>query len=120
MYPELACREALINAIAHRDYSQEGRGIEIYVFDDRMEITSPGSLLSSLTIEDLKRREGAHQSRNSLVARVLREMGYVREVGEGMRRIFELMESNELTEPNIVSSPQTFTVTLSNRPIYRT
>jgi ATP-dependent DNA helicase RecG len=119
MYPELACREALINAIAHRDYSQEGRGIEIYVFDDRIEVKIPGSLLSSLSIEDLKRLEGAHQSRNSLVARVLREMGYMREVGEGMRRIFELMESNELEEPEIGSTPQDFTITLSNRPIYR-
>jgi ATP-dependent DNA helicase RecG len=119
MYPELACREALINAIAHRDYSTEGRGIEIYVFDDRMEVRSPGSLLSSLTVDDLKRLEGAHQSRNSLVARVLREMGYMREIGEGMRRIFELMESNELAEPDIASTPQAFIVTLSNRPVYR-
>jgi ATP-dependent DNA helicase RecG len=119
MYPELACREALINAIAHRDYSAEGRGIEIYVFDDRMEVRSPGSLLSSLTVDDLRRLEGAHQSRNSLVARVLREMGYVREIGEGMRRIFELMESNELAEPDIASTPQTFIVTLSNKPVYR-
>ncbi len=119
MYPELACREALINAIAHRDYSTEGRGIEIYVFDDRMEVRSPGSLLSSLTIDDLRRLDGAHQSRNSLVARVLREMGYIREIGEGMRRIFELMELNELAEPDIASTPQAFVVTLSNRPVYR-
>jgi ATP-dependent DNA helicase RecG len=119
MYPELACREALINAIAHRDYSAEGRGIEIYVFDDRMEVRSPGSLLSSLTVDDLKRLEGAHQSRNSLVARVLREMGYVREIGEGIRRIFELMESNELAEPDISSTSQAFIVTLSNKPVYK-
>jgi ATP-dependent DNA helicase RecG len=119
MYPELACREALINAIAHRDYSQEGRGVEIYVFDDRMEVKSPGALLSSLSIEDLKRLEGAHQSRNSLVARVLREMGYMREVGEGMRRMFELMQSNELAAPEIVSTPEAFTVALRNRPIYK-
>lgn len=119
MYPELACREALTNAIAHRDYSQEGRGIEIYVYDDRMEVKSPGCLLSSLSVNDLKRLEGAHQSRNSLVARVLREMGYMREVGEGMRRIFELMESNELAEPEILSFPEAFTVILHNKPIYR-
>lgn len=118
MYPELACREALINAVAHRDYSQEGRGIEIYIYDDRMEVSSPGGLLSSLTVADLKRLEGAHQSRNSLVARALREMGYMREVGEGMRRIFELMQSNELAEPQIETSPDKFTVILSNNPIY--
>lgn len=119
MYPELACREALTNSIAHRDYSQEGRGIEIYVFDDRMEVRSPGGLLSSLSITDLKRLEGAHQSRNSLIARALREMGYMREVGEGMRRMFELMESSELSEPRIETSAQDFRVTLSNKPVYR-
>jgi len=96
MFPELACRETLINAIAHRDYSQEGRGIEIFVFDDRMEVISPGSLLSTVSIENLKRLEGAHESRNSFVSRVLSELGYMREVGEGMRRMFELMRSNEL------------------------
>jgi ATP-dependent DNA helicase RecG len=119
MYPELACREALVNAIAHRDYSQEGRAIEVYIFDDRMEIVSPGGLLSSLTIDDLKRLEGAHQSRNAFVARVLREIGYMREVGEGMRRIFDLMRSNELAEPDISSTSEKFTVSLYNKPLYR-
>lgn len=42
IYPEVACREALTNAIAHRDYSEEGRGIDIYVFDDRIEVHNPG------------------------------------------------------------------------------
>lgn len=47
MYPELACRETLVNAIGHRDYSEEGRGTEIYVFDDRMEVRNPGALLAN-------------------------------------------------------------------------
>lgn len=119
MYPELACREALINAIAHRDYSQEGRGIEIFVFDDRMEVVSPGALLSSLSIDDLRRLDGAHQSRNALICRALREVGYMREVGEGMRRIFELMRSNELAEPEIESSAGVFRVSLTNRALYK-
>ena len=71
MYPELACREALVNAIAHRDYSEEGRGIEIYVFDDRMEVRNPGSLLSTIKVDDLIRLEGVHQSRNASISRVL-------------------------------------------------
>jgi ATP-dependent DNA helicase RecG len=86
MYPEDACREALINAITHRDYSVEGKNIEIQIFDDRMEVHSPGSLLATITIEDLRRQNGAHESRNAHIARVLREIGYVREMGEGMRR----------------------------------
>ena len=118
VYPELACREALINAIAHRDYSQEGRGIEIYVFDDRMEVKSPGSLLSTLTVNDLLRLEGVHQSRNSLVARVMREAGYMRELGEGVRRMFELMKTNELAAPELKVSKDSFTVVLHHKPLY--
>ena len=65
IYPELACREALVNAIAHRDYSEEGRGVELYIFDDRIEFKNAGGLLSPMTIDDLKAMKGGHQSRNS-------------------------------------------------------
>lgn len=118
LYPEFACQEALINAIAHRDYSQEGRGIEIYVFEDRMEVKSPGELLSTLRLEDVKSLTGAHQSRNTFVARYLRELGYMQEVGEGMRRIFELMHANELQEPKLVNDNGSFSVVLSNKTQY--
>jgi|WetSurSiteA1Bulk_404760.scaffolds.fasta_scaffold47479_1 ATP-dependent DNA helicase RecG len=118
MYPELACREALVNAIAHRDYSIEGRGIEVHVFNDRLEITSPGGLLSSIKIEDLRMLTGAHQSRNSLISRALREVGYMRELGEGMRRIFELMKSNDLTPPEISAKGDVFSIVLHHKYIY--
>ena len=118
MYPEAACREALINAVAHRDYSQEGRGIEIYVFDDRIEFISPGGLISSLSVADLRKLEGAHQSRNTLIARALREIGYMREVGEGIRRMFELMSDSELEPPRISADNTAFSVTLSNSLMY--
>lgn len=88
MYPENACREALVNAVAHRDYSSEGAGIEIFVFDDRIEVKNPGGLLSTVKIDELKQMRGVHQSRNSYIARTLRELGFMRELGEGMRRIF--------------------------------
>ena len=120
VYPELACREALINAIAHRDYSIEGRGIEIFVFDDRLEIKSPGTLLSSVTVADLENRTGIHQSRNTYVARVLKEVGYMRELGEGFRRIYDLMESNDLTKPTLLSAEKSFKVTLSQKLVYST
>lgn len=118
VYPELACREALINAIAHRDYSIEGRGIEIYVFDDRLEIKSPGTLLSSVSVSDLENRTGIHQSRNTYVARVLKEVGYMRELGEGFRRIYDLMESNDLRKPTLYSGEKSFKVTLSQKLVY--
>ncbi len=115
IYPELACREALINAITHRDYSLEGRGIEVKIFDDRLEILSPGKLLSSLTIKDLEELRGVHQSRNAYIARVLREYGYVREIGEGIRRIYELMQSNDLVKPRFESPNKSFIVTLFHK-----
>lgn len=118
MYPELACREALVNAIAHRDYSEEGRGIEIYVFDDRMEVRNPGSLLSTIKVDDLIRLEGVHESRNASISRVLRELGYMRELGEGMRRMFKLMRLSELTLPELTSETNSFCVTLRHKTIY--
>ena len=103
LYPQVACREALINAIVHRNYAIEGRGVEITIFDDRMEVLSPGMLLSTVSIEDIRAVKGTHESRNPLIARVLREIGLVQEMGEGMRRIFAVMKSSALAEPVITS-----------------
>ncbi|QTT89386.1 ATP-binding protein [Pseudomonas chlororaphis] len=118
IYPELACREALLNSIAHRDYSDEGRGIEVYIFDDHLEIRNPGALLSSMRLEDIINQKGVHQSRNTHVARVLRELGYMRELGEGMRRIYDLMQKNELAAPELTSNHDSFSITLTNRAMY--
>lgn len=117
IYPEQACREALVNAIAHRDYSIQS-GIDVFIFDDRMEIKSPGALLSSLTIENLNELQGAHESRNSFIARVLRENKFMRELGEGMKRIFEAMEENELQQPKFYSNSHSFVVTLNNKSVF--
>lgn len=116
-YPEDACKEAILNAIAHRDYSIQN-GIEIYIFNNRMEIKSPGALLSTLSINNLYQLEGAHESRNPLIARVLTENKLMRELGEGMKRIFELMSENELARPILYSNGLWFSVTLNNKTIY--
>lgn len=118
IYPELACREALLNSIAHRDYADEGRCTEVFVFSDHLEIRNPGALLSSIKIEDLISQKGVHQSRNTHVARVLRELGYMRELGEGMRRIFDLMHRNELAPPHIEDKTDGFSITLNHKPMY--
>jgi len=118
IYPEAACREALLNALAHRDYSIEGRGVEVHVYDDRLMVTSPGGLLSSIAVEDLIKQKGVHQSRNSFLARVLREVGYMRELGEGMRRIYELMQSSDLAPPEIVTDSSSFSIALHQKYVY--
>ncbi len=117
IYPEDAVREALLNAIAHRDYSITN-AIEVFIFDDRMEIKNPGALLSTLTIQNLNSLEGSHESRNSLIARVLRENNLMRELGEGMKRIFSLMQEQELAKPELYSNGLWFRVTLSNKTIF--
>jgi ATP-dependent DNA helicase RecG len=117
VYPEQACREGLINAIAHRDYSAQS-GIDIFVYDDRIEVRSPGALLSTISVSDLEGLKGAHESRNPLIARVLREHRFMRELGEGMRRIFEAMEQNDLEKPVLVSEGISFSVVLKNKSVF--
>ena len=117
LFPEWACREALVNAIAHRDYSLHN-GIDCFIFDDRMGIKSPGALLSTLTVDRLKQLDGAHESRNALVGRALRETGYMRELGEGMKRIFELMEQSDLQKPDLDTDSTSFTVTLYHSSVF--
>jgi len=117
IYPEDACREAIVNAIAHRDYCISN-GIDVFIFNDRMEIKTPGALLSTLSIEDLEALEGAHESRNSLISRVLRENKFMRELGEGMKRIFSLMEESDLEKPRLHSDSNSFTITLPHKSVY--
>ena len=114
IYPQDAVREAILNAIAHRDYSI-ANAIEIYIFDNRMEIKSPGALLSTLTIKNLYKLEGSHESRNPLIAKVLRENKLMRELGEGMKRIFCLMHQQALEKPELYSNGLWFRVTLSTK-----
>jgi len=115
-YPEDACREALLNALAHRDYSN-GNGIEVYIYYDRLEIKSPGALLSTLNIEDLYALENRHESRNSKIAYTLNVSKFMRELGEGMKRIFMLMQEIDRKPPELYSNTSWFTVTFFKNPI---
>ncbi|MGL5891083.1 MAG: ATP-binding protein [Bacteroidia bacterium] len=117
LYPEEACREAILNALAHRDYSIQN-GIEIFIFNDRIELKSPGALLSSVDIKTLYKLEGVHESRNSLISRVLRENKYMRELGEGMKRMFNSMLTSELESPHLYSNGVWFSITFKNHSIY--
>ncbi len=117
-YPEDACREAFVNAIAHRDYSIEGRSIEVLVFSDRLEIRNPGRLLSTVQLNELRRGVGVHDSRNTYIARVLRELGYMQEMGEGIPRISALMNGHELAPPEIDSRNHSFMISFSQRNVF--
>jgi ATP-dependent DNA helicase RecG len=118
-YPPFAWQEAIVNAVAHQDYRLHGIGIEVHLFDDRMEIWSPGELVEPVTLERLNRRERVHVSRNPRIVRVLVAFGYMRELGEGIPRMFEVMEREGLRSPEFRLEGGRFVVTLWNTPIYR-
>jgi ATP-dependent DNA helicase RecG len=111
-YPSFAWQEAIVNAVAHRDYRLTGIGIEVHLFDDRMEIWSPGELVEPVTLERLRNRERVHASRNPRIVRVLTEFGYMRELGEGIPRMFEVMERQGLHPPEFRMEGGRFVVTL--------
>jgi ATP-dependent DNA helicase RecG len=118
-YPTFAWQETIVNAVAHRDYRYEGLGVEIWMFDDRLEIRSPGELVEPVTLERLLRQERIHASRNPRIVRVLSDFGYMREQGEGIPRIFEAMERDGLYPPGIrLEAEAIFTVTLRNTVAY--
>jgi ATP-dependent DNA helicase RecG len=104
-YPEFAWQEAIVNAVAHRDYNDQGREIEVWFFDDRMEVLSPGELVLPVTIEQLRERRRVHASRNPLLVRVLASVGIMRDEGEGVPRIFEEMQESLLKQPELAEEP---------------
>ena len=107
-YPDYSVREAIANALAHRDWLLEGAKVRLFMFDDRLEIWSPGRLPPPITLERL----GFDQfSRNRLIARVLVERGYIEEVGLGIRRMREEMEHLGLPEPEFREDGFSFVIT---------
>ena len=115
-YPDFAWLEALFNAVAHRDYGVMGACTEIHIFDDRMEVASPGALVDSLTLEELLRLERVHHSRNPRIVRALVDLGLARDQGEGIPRMFAEMADAFLPKPEIQANHRGITVTLRNTP----
>lgn len=119
-YPEFSWKEALLNAVAHRDYAVEGAGAEIWLFEDRMEVISPGGLLGDLTLDEVLSLRRVHRSRNPRLVRVLVDIGVARDQGEGIPRMFAEMEDAFLPRPEIEASPRNVSVTLRNTPTLTT
>jgi ATP-dependent DNA helicase RecG len=80
-YPFEAIREAVVNALAHRDYLREGANVQIDIFDDRIEVTSPGGLLPGLNIKKL---EGSHETRNKKICEIFHETKDMERFGTGI------------------------------------
>ena len=112
-YPEEAIREALLNALAHRDYAFSG-SIIINVNDYEMSFISIGGLLPGLTAEDI--RSGISQPRNKKLAEVFHRLRLIEAFGTGIRRIYALYE-NCAAQPKIEVTNNTFKITLPNMNI---
>ncbi|MBU4371512.1 MAG: helix-turn-helix domain-containing protein [Syntrophaceae bacterium] len=109
-----AIREAIVNAIVHRDYSISGADIKFAVFDDRIEITSPGCLPRSLEIEDIM--AGRSEIRNKVIARFFKEIGFIEQWGTGMRKMVNLCASANLPEPEFKESGLFFKIIFKKGP----
>ncbi len=109
LYPPLATREALANALCHRDYSGAGGSVGVAIYDDRLEITSPGSLHFGLTPEQLF---APHESRpwNPLIARTFYRRGIIEEWGSGTLKMAELATAGGLPLPEIEDTGDVVTV----------
>ena len=83
--PPAAVREAIVNAVVHSDYSQQGAPIRVAIFDDRLEVESPGLLPFGLTVDDLPL--GVSKLRNRVIGRVLHELALVEQWGSGVPRM---------------------------------
>lgn len=119
-YPDAAWREALVNAVAHRDYEIRDRETEVWFFDDRLEVASPGELLEPLELDALQAGDPVQAARNPLIARVLADTGYMRADGSGLGRMRASMKASFLKEPGFAENGVVFSVTLHKEPTYET
>lgn len=110
-YPAFAVREALVNAVCHRDYRLKGRRIEVRMYADRLEVISPGGLPGFITIDNIVEE---HFSRNPRVVAGLFQWGYIEELGLGIDRMIEDMVSQGHPPPKFRAQPYSFAVTLFN------
>lgn len=110
-YPEEAIREGVVNAFVHRDYTLSS-DVKIEIYDDRLTITSPGSLPDGLTMEDI--RKGANAKRNPILIKALDKMNYIENYGTGIRRILSKYKDFSM-QPEFEATDNQFIITLYNK-----
>lgn len=110
----VALREVLVNALVHRDYVNQGRDIKVGVYDDVVNVVSPGSLPFNITIEDIF--SGRSEARNRVVAHVFKELGLIEQWGSGINRIISASKEQGLEAPRIAEKNDFFDVEIM-RPV---
>ena len=108
-YPPDAFREAVINAVCHRDYQSSGN-VQVSIFMNSLEILNPGPLPSTLTIEALKRRHSS-KPRNRLIAETLFKIKYIEKFGTGTTKMIRVCRELGVPEPEFIEQDEDFMVT---------
>ena len=111
--PEEVLREAILNAILHRDYFEKGACIMVEIYSDRLEISNPGGLVAGLKPKDFGKKS---LSRNPLLFGLVHRMGLVEKVGSGIERMRLAMRNVDLKEPNFEFG--TFFTIMLKRPVW--
>lgn len=112
--PTEAIREAIVNATTHRNFLDRAC-VQVAVYDDRVEVTSPGMLYGGLTIEQIK--EGGSKIRNRCIAEVFSRMKIIESWGTGIKRMFSSCKEYGIREPELLEIGDSFRVNLY-RPSY--
>lgn len=117
-YPITARREAIVNALIHRDYQILGAEIHIDMFDDRLEITSPGGMFDGSLIQNLEIKNIPSMRRNIVIADVFSRLHYMDRRGSGLSRILESY-NDSIQKPKFISDSLSFTVIFPNKGYYK-
>ena len=115
-YPYKAVREVLVNALIHRDYQILGSEIHVEVFDDRLEITSPGGMMNGRRVQDMDIRHIPSMRRNQVISDVFSRLGFMERRGSGIDRILDSY-AEVVQKPTFYSDADFFIVTLPNRSV---
>lgn len=114
-YPMEAVREAIVNALVHRDYLMDATDVELSIYEDRIEVISPGRLPNTITPERMK--TGTRAARNQLLKDIMSDYDYMEPRGLGVpRKIVKLMREQNETEPDLVEEEDRFRVRLWKEP----
>lgn len=114
-YPPDAQREAVINAVCHRDYNSSGN-VQIRIFDSRAQIWNPGTLMDGVTVELLKVEHSSHP-RNKTIARLLFLTGYIEQWGSGTLSMITACERDGVPDPQFRETGNDFVVTFSRSTV---
>ena len=117
-YPERAVEEALVNAIIHRDYTELGSEVHVDIYDNRMEIYSPGGMFEGRPVQDLDIMTIPSRRRNPILADIFNRLEYMERRGSGFKKILQSYavfdDNGDTPKPEFRSTHSSFFITLWN------